>query len=67
MLFDWALAFTIHGKIQKSHTKIKIFTILVPTWNKEFELPHGSYSVLDNQDCFKYIFKNMRKRLIILQ
>ena len=24
---------------------------------KEFELPDGSYSVLDIQDYFKYIFK----------
>ena len=26
-----------------------------PTWNDEFELPDGSYSVSDIQDYFKYI------------
>ena len=28
-----------------------------PTWNEEFELSDGSYSVSDIQDYFKYIFK----------
>ena len=28
-----------------------------PTWNDKFELPDGSYSVSDIQDCFEYIFK----------
>ena len=28
-----------------------------PTWNNKFELPDGSYSVSDIQDCFEYIFK----------
>ena len=37
------------------------------TWNEEFEWPHGSYLVSDIQDYFKYILKNMEKRLIILQ
>ena len=27
------------------------------TWNKKFELPDGSYSVLDIQDYFKYIIE----------
>ena len=31
------------------------FRISAPTWNDEFELPDGSYSVLDIQDYFKYI------------
>ena len=35
-------------------------------WNEEFELPDGSYSVLDIQDYFEYL-KEMGKRLIILQ
>ena len=26
-----------------------------PTWNNEFELPDGSYSVSDIQDYIKYI------------
>ena len=28
-----------------------------PTWNKEFELYDGSYSVSDIQDYFRYILK----------
>ena len=43
------------------------FKISAPTWNEEFELPDGSYSVSDIQDYFKYIFKNMRQLLIILE
>ena len=31
--------------------------ISVPTWNEEFELPDGSYSVSDIQDYFEYILK----------
>ena len=33
------------------------FKISVTTWNDEFELPDGSYSVSDTQDYFEYIFK----------
>ena len=36
------------------NTKLKISA---PTWNEEFELPDGSYSVSDIQDYFKYILK----------
>ena len=31
------------------------FKTSTPTWNDEFELPDGSYSVSDIQDYFKYI------------
>ena len=31
--------------------------ISAPTWNEKFELPDGSYSVSDIQDCFEYITK----------
>ena len=31
------------------------FKISAPTWNGEFELPDGSYSVSDIQDYFRYI------------
>ena len=34
------------------------FKISAPTWNDEFELPDGSYSVSDIQDYFEYILKN---------
>ena len=33
------------------------FKISAPTWNEEFELPDGSYSISDIQDYFEYIFK----------
>ena len=42
--------------------------ISAPTWNEQFELPDGSYSVSDIQDCFEYILKkNLKELLIILQ
>ena len=47
--------------------KNNIFKISAPTWNKEFELPDGSYSISDIQDYFEYILKNMEKRLLTLQ
>ena len=31
--------------------------IITPTWNNEFELPHGSYSVSDIQDYIEFIIK----------
>ena len=33
------------------------FRISAATWNEEFELPDGSYSVSDIQDYYEYIFK----------
>ena len=33
------------------------FKISAPTWNDEFNLPDGSYSVSDILDYFKYIIK----------
>ena len=51
--------------IRKSYKNDK-FRISAPTWNKELELPDGSYSVSDIQNYFKYIFKNMRQLMIIL-
>ena len=36
------------------HNKFKIHA---PTWNDEFNLPHGSYSVSDIQDYLEYIIK----------
>ena len=36
------------------NNKIKISA---PTWNDEFELPDGSYSISDIQDYFEYILK----------
>ena len=33
------------------------FKISASTWNDEFDLPNGSYSILDIQDYFEYIIK----------
>ena len=33
------------------------FKISAPTWSEEFELPNGSYSILDIQNYFEYILK----------
>ena len=33
------------------------FKISAPTWDEEFELPDGSYSISDIQDYFEYILK----------
>ena len=39
---------------QQKNNKLKI---IAPTCNYEFELPDGSYSDSDIQDCFDYIIK----------
>ena len=43
---------------------MKKFKISAPTWNEEFELLGGSYSISDIQDL-NISLKNMEKRLII--
>ena len=42
--------------IKKSYKNNK-FKISAPTWNEEFQLPKGSYSVSDVQEYFEYIIK----------
>ena len=42
--------------IKSSYNNNK-FKILTSTWNKEFSIPDGSYSVSDIQDDFEYIMK----------
>ena len=37
------------------------FKISAPTWNEEFTLPDGSYSISDIQDYFEYILKKHRE------
>ena len=39
------------------------FKISAPTWNDKFELPDGSYSVLDIQDYFEYILKKHGEKI----
>ena len=41
----------------KSSCNNNKFKISAPTWNDEFELPDGSYSISDIQDYFEYILK----------
>ena len=36
------------------------FKISAPTWNDEFDLPDGSYSISDIQDYFEFIIKNTK-------
>ena len=48
--------FTMHVKIKKTYKNNK-FRISTRTWNEEFQLPDGSYSVSDMQDYFEYIIK----------
>ena len=51
----------------KKSCKNNRFKISILIWNDEFELPDGSFSISDIQNCFEYIFKNIRKRQLILQ
>ena len=44
------------NNIKSSYNNNK-FQISTPTWNEEFTLPDGSYSVSDIQDYFQYILK----------
>ena len=46
--------------IKSSYNNNK-FKISVSTWNEEFTLPDGSYSVSDIQDYFEYILKKHAK------
>ena len=41
----------------KSEYNNNKFKVSAPTWNDEFNLPNGSYSVSDIQDYFKCIIK----------
>ena len=41
----------------KSKCNNNTFKISAPTWNDTFDLPDGSYSIADIQDCFKFIIK----------
>ena len=47
----------LHMENIKSTYNNNKFKIPAPTWNDEFELPDGSYSVSDIQDYFEYNLK----------
>ena len=48
--------------IKKSYNNNQ-FKISAPTWNAKFQLPDGSYSVLDIQDYFEYILKKQGENI----
>ena len=47
----------------KSSYKTNKFQISTPTWNDEFEIPDGSYSISDIQDYFEYILKKYNESI----
>ena len=47
----------------KSTYKNNKFKMSAPTWNDEFELPDGSYSMSDIQDYFEYILKKQSENV----
>ena len=53
----WNLSIYYNWKNIKSSYNNNKFKISSSTWNNEFELPDGSYSVSDIQDYFEYILK----------
>ena len=52
----------IWNNIKSSYNNNK-FKISAPTWNEEFTLPDGSYSVSDIQDYFEYIRKKHGEKI----
>ena len=49
------------NNIKSSYNNNK-FKISAPTWNEEFTLPDGSYSVSDIQDYFEYISEKVWRK-----
>ena len=49
-------------KIKSSYNNSK-FKISAPTWNDEFELPHGSYSISDIQRYFEHVLKKHNENI----
>ena len=47
----------IHGKNIKSEYNNNKFKRHAPTWDNEFDLHDGSYSISDIQDYFEFIIK----------
>ena len=53
----WNLSIYYTWKNIKTSYNHNKFKISAPTWNDEFKLPDGSYSVSNIQDYFEYILK----------
>ena len=51
-LADWSIYYTWKNIEQQTSPYNNKFKISAPTWNDEFNLPDGSYSILDIQDYF---------------
>ena len=41
----------------KTEYKNNKFKISAPTWNETFDIPDGSYSIDDIQDCFEFFIR----------
>ena len=50
------------NNIKSSYSNNK-FKISAPTWNEEFTLPDGSYSISDVKDYFEYILKKHGEKI----
>ena len=57
VLSNFSIYYTWRNK--KSSFNNNEFKISAPTWNDQFELPDGLYSVSDIQDYFEYILKKL--------
>ena len=57
MLIFWTYLFIALGKTIRKQYKNNKYKIIALTWNDEFELPDGSYSVSDIHNYIEYIFK----------
>ena len=66
-MFYQILVFVIHGKMQKKSYKNNKCKISARTWNEEFELLDGSYSISDIQDYFEYILKKHAENEVSLK
>ena len=64
-MFYEILVFIIQN-IKKSYKNNK-FKISAPTWNEEFKLPGGSYSISDIQNYFEYFFQKHGEKQLIIQ
>ena len=53
-------------KNMKKSYKSNNFKISAPTWNEEFDLPDGSYSISDVQDYFEYILRKHGEKTVNL-
>ena len=54
--YDW--------KNKKKLYKNNKFKISASTWNEEFDIPDGSYSISDIRDYFEYILKNHGEKTV---